>query len=345
MLSNRRITIHDIAEEAGVSPQTVSRVLNNRPDVAPGTRLRIQELIERLNFQPSAIARSLTRRDSMTLGFVGPRLQHSGFFRTLEGITEEADRAGYGLLFKQLLMLDARHINSALDTLYNNQVDGIIWNIPQIGDKEVWLQHLRLDVGTPCIFLSIEETPGLSTLRIDAFSAGRSAVEHLLEQGYRHIGHVSGPLDWWLARERKRGWAETLAQAGYRVAAHHSAESDWTAAGGRRAIRQLFDSYPAMDAVFAANDHLALAVLSEAHARGVGVPDELGVVGYDNFPEAAEYWPALTSIEQDQPEFGRTAVRELVRMITFVRAENRPPVPASLVMPVKLIKRRSTARA
>ena len=157
--------------------------------------------------------------------------------------------------------------------------------------------------------------PDLPIVSIDNRAGGRIATEHLLEQGYRHIAHISGPLGWWDASERKVGWQDALRDAGSQVTGQNWELGDWSAASGERAIHRLLDKYPGMDAVFTANDQTALGVLRAIHQEGLHVPQDLAVVGFDNTVESAYYWPALTTIEQDLQKLGCTTVRELVHII------------------------------
>ncbi|HYN87043.1 MAG TPA: substrate-binding domain-containing protein, partial [Ardenticatenaceae bacterium] len=170
------------------------------------------------------------------------------------------------------------------------------------------------------------------------------ATEHLLEQGYRHIAHLAGPLAWWAARERKAGWEAALATAGLAPDASHCVEGNWSSRSAERSIERLLAQYPEMDAVFVANDQMALSVLHVAHRHGIRVPEELGVVGFDGLPESAYFWPPLTTVDQDQHELGCHAVQELVKMIGATRTGEPVAATAHLVFQPRLIQRRSSAR-
>jgi LacI family transcriptional regulator len=150
---------------------------------------------------------------------------------------------------------------------------------------------------------------------IDNYRGGRLATEHLLEQGYRRIGIITGPLSWWEARERQRGWQEVLQAAGYPVEPRQLVEGNWSSNSGECGLRRLVEQYPEIEAVFVCNDQMALGALQAAHELNWQVPQRLAIVGFDNIAESAYFWPALTTVEQPLIELGCEAVRTLVRII------------------------------
>jgi LacI family transcriptional regulator len=337
-----RVTIRDVAAAAGVSHQTVSRVINHRPDVADETRQRVWQVIEELNYQPSAIARSLSRQRSYTLGVVTAGLQYVGPSRTLSGITEQAEEMGYTLVLKELPRFDTNDIQPLLNSLVARQVDGIIWAVPEIGTNRAWLEGRPPELAAPLMFLTMGERPALSSVSIDNYRGGCLATEHLLSQGYRNIGHISGPLDWWEARQRLAGWRDTLQQAGRPVADHHWVSGTWSASSGEKAIGPLLEAYPEMDALFVGNDQMALGVLQVACRRGLRIPQDLAVVGFDGIPEAGYYWPPLTTVYQNLRELGCTAVRELSRAIEAGHQQEAPVGSVALSLQPELIVRESS---
>ncbi|MGQ9625868.1 MAG: substrate-binding domain-containing protein [Anaerolineae bacterium] len=221
------------------------------------------------------------------------------------------------------------------------QVDGIIWAVPEIGSNREWLQNSP-GLSVPMIFLTMQTHSDLSIISIDNYTGGRTATEHLLEQGYRNIGHISGPLDWWEARQRKAGWQDALSEAGFQVADHHWASGNWSSASGEQAMRRLLDAYPEMDAVFVANDQMALGVLQVACQKGIQVPKDLAVVGFDGIPESAYYWPPLTTVYQDQQKLGCIAVRELVQIIEASQQSKAVVEPKTILLQPELIVRESS---
>ena len=210
----KRTTIKEVARAAGVSTQTVSRVLNERPDVAPETRQRVLAVIAELGFQPSFLARSLIHQRSLTIGVVAAGLRYMGPSLTLNGISEQAEAMGYVLTLKELPRFDTQTVEPILRDLIARQVDGIIWAVPEAGDNRSWLQALLPTLPMPIVFLSMHEMPGVTVVANDNRLGGRLATEHLIAQGRRKIGHIAGPLVWWEARERKAGWEDALARGG-----------------------------------------------------------------------------------------------------------------------------------
>ena len=266
---DRRATIKDVARIAGVSTQTVSRVINDRPDVAPITRERINQVIKDLDYHPSALARSLISQRSYTLGVVTAGLKFIGPSRTLNGITSMAEELKYDLLLEELPRFDTEDIKPLLQDLLARHVDGIVWAVPEVGENRRWVDEILMDVPVPVVFLTMQARAGVSTVSVDNYAGGVLATQHLLEQGCRHIGHISGPLDWWEARQRKQAWQDTLQKAGIRTTDNQCAEGNWSSSSGETAFEQLLHSYPEMDAVFVGNDQMALSVLHIANRRGL----------------------------------------------------------------------------
>ena len=315
MINQKRVTNKEVALAAGVSTQTVSRVINERPDVAPETRKRVQEVIAELGYRPSAVARSLIQQRSFTLGVVTAGLKYIGPSMILSGITREAEKTGYAVLLMELPKFDTEDVEPIFESLMTRHVDGIIWAVPEVGDNQRWLKQQSPALSVPFIFLTAPPHSGLPSADYDNCRGGKTATEHLLQQGYRHIGHVSGPLEWLSARQRKEGWQDALRDAGIETAEMRWTEGNWSSASGERAFSQLLEEYPEMDAVFVANDQMAIGVLQVACKQGINVSQDLGVVGFDGIAESAYFWPPLTTMDQDLPKLGSIAVSELVGII------------------------------
>ncbi|MFW6135490.1 MAG: LacI family DNA-binding transcriptional regulator [Chloroflexota bacterium] len=338
----RRVTIKQVAQEADVSTQTVSRVINERPNVARETRRRVLEVIERLGYQPSAIARTLSRGRSYTLGVVTAGLKYVGPSYALNGITGQAEAMGYSLLLKELPKFDTSDVEPVLNALLVRRVDGIIWAVAEVGNNHDELLDRLPDLPVPIILLTTDRRDDVSVVSVDNYLGGRIAVEHLLEQGYRRIGHVAGPLAWWEARQRKAGWHDALSEAGMHVDETHWVEGDWSSESGESAMRRLLDRYPELDAVFVGNDQMALGALQVSCRRGLKVPHELAVVGFDGIPEAAYFWPPLTTVHQDLHRLGSVAVEEVVRAIEASLELDAVYQPDNISLKPRLIPRQSS---
>jgi LacI family transcriptional regulator len=196
----------------------------------------------------------------------------------------------------------------------------------------------------PVFYLTMQPRPGMNVASIDNYAGARMAVGHLIEQGYRHIGHISGPMDWWEARQRTAAWKESLHQAGLSSPERAFVEGNWSSASGAKAIQDLFDQYPEMDAVFVANDQMALSVLQYACRNDLTIPNDLGIVGFDNIPETAFYWPPLTTVQQDQIHLGRVAVEGIIRIIESARDGGVYEEPRSTMIEPTMVVRRSSLR-
>lgn len=340
----KRITIKDVALAAGVSTQTVSRVMNKFSYVSEETRQRVEAVVENLGYTPSTLARSLSQQRSYTLGVVTFGLKYIGPSRTLNGIADKADELGYMLLMKELDDFNINSIDDVIDSLLARQVDGILWVAPEIGENHTWLDERLEKIPVPVLFLAMEPRDGISSVATDNYQGAILAVQHLLDCGRTKIGHISGPLTWWEADERKRGWRDTLTKAGLDAPEHHCTEGNWSSASGEQAFLQLLASFPEMDAVFVANDQMALSVLREAHRQNIKIPEEMAVIGFDNLPESAYFYPSLTTISQDLQMLGEQSVQNIVEMIQ-ARQGNQFVIARSRFIQPTLIVRESTKRA
>lgn len=312
----RQVTIAQVAREAGVSTVTVSRVINHRPDVAPDTRRRVEQVIGRLGYQPNAIARSLISQHSHTLGVVASRLDYYGPSRILVGVEQKSSELGYALLLCMQHQPESGDVEPILNHLLSQQVEGVIWAVPEIGDNRAWISERAAHLQVPIIFLNMDPHSNLPVVAGDNYLGGQMATRHLLEQGYRKIGAITGPINEWEACQRYLGWRDTLIEAGITIRDCQVFEGDWSAASGERGARLLLADCPELDAIFAMNDQMAMGLLSAVNEAGLSVPRHLAIVGYDDMPESAFLLPPLTTIRQHLRDVGRTAVSLLQSRIS-----------------------------
>jgi LacI family transcriptional regulator len=337
-----RATIKQVASAAGVSTQTVSRVINERPDVSAETRKRVQTVIDDLGYQPSALARSLIRQRSYTLGVVTAGLKYIGPSRTLSGVAAAVEEAGYSLLLRELSRFDDNNIEPIFQALLSRHVDGIIWAVPEIGENHKWVQQFPIDLNIPIVYLTMEPQENISVVSINNYAGGRMAVNHLLEQGYRNIGHIAGPMDWWEARQRCAAWKDSKREAGLEVKDNHWVEGNWSSASGTQAAEKLFEQYPEMDSIFAGNDQMALGVIQIACQKGIRIPEDIGIVGFDNMTESAYFLPPLTTIQQDHYQVAKVAVEKIIKIIESNWHELDPIFPKSFMLEPTLVVRSSS---
>ncbi len=200
------------------------------------------------------------------------------------------------------------------------------------------------DLGVPLVYLTMETRDGLSIVSVDNYLGGQMAMSHLLGQGYRNIGHISGPLDWWEARQRMAAWKDALTEIGLAADDDRWVEGNWSSASGALAMGKLFDQYPQMDAIFVGNDQMALGAMQYLAEEKIRIPQDIGIVGFDNIAESAFFSPALTTIQQDQHSVASIAVEELIQIIESGWQESKPVSPKSVILPPTLIVRQSSLR-
>lgn len=340
--SQKKVTIKDVARECNVSIQTVSRVLNNRSDVSDATRDKVQAVIDGLGYQPSIIARGM-RRQSDTLGVIISGLRYTGVATTLNGVARASEERGFTLILKETSSMDCRDVLSFIHSLMAHQVRGIICAAPQVGSNWTILQQSLPAKTPPLVFLKGNPLAAPVTVSIDNYAAGYKITRHLIDRGYTRIAHINGPRDWWESIERERGWRQALIEAGLPVHDRAVVAGDWSPASGRESYLRLLKGYPEMDAVFAANDQMALGVLHEAGLRGVNVPESLGVAGMDDIPESAFFTPALTTIRQNFHQLGDLAVRKLL-YLAGTTPDDECVAKDTIIIQPEVIARRSTNR-
>jgi DNA-binding LacI/PurR family transcriptional regulator len=342
LIKTGKATIYDIAEKAGVSRQTVSRVLNNRQDVSEETRKRVKEIMVELNYQPNAVAQILSRQKSYLFGVVTAGLKYFGPSRTLSGITNKAEEMGYGLLLKELESFNSTNVIPLLNWFKSHQVDGIIWAAPEIEDNRQWVKDFIQVIDMPIIFLTMEEQKNVTVVTSDNFSGARKAVEHLIKNGRKNIGHICGPLSWWESRQRKNGWETALSKAGLPVSDRMWTEGNWSSKSGKVAFLDLIEKFPEMDGIFVGNDQMALSVLLASKEIGIKVPEKLSVIGFDGIADSEFYCPPLSTVSQNLDELGRIAVVELVSQIEQKNTDNIKVEPKYIRIQPELIIRQSS---
>jgi LacI family transcriptional regulator len=340
-VSINRITIRDVAKRAGVSIQTVSRVVNDHPDVADHTRERVQDVIADLRYHPNGVARSLITKSSQTLGVVASAFHLFGPSQLLTGIEQQATELGWHIMLQVVDETQTSEYDRAANALLTKSVDGVIWAYPELNGERERKLHQRVQHHAPVVFLSMAPQHGSAVISVDNRLGARMATEHLIARGYQNIGIITGMSKLWSAQQRRLGWQDALVAAKLPCSSKQIVEGAWSATSGHSAMTKLFSQFPKLDAVFASNDQMALGAMKVAHKMKRNIPRDLGVVGFDNTPESAYFSPALTTVHHDLIELGRLAVRELHRVIQLKREDKASPEPASLVLQPRLVIRES----
>ncbi|MCW8380857.1 LacI family DNA-binding transcriptional regulator [Streptomyces justiciae] len=324
----------DVAREAGVSHITVSRVINGHPSVRPETRTRVEAAIEKLGYRRNSVARALKSRRSSTIGVV---IVGSDLFelpRILLGVETAAKEAGYWV---SLASRQGESTTGDLVETLQRLTDQSVEAIAVVADRPVAVEALtRLSIGVPVAVVMSGNVPNpdLSFVEVDQELGARLAVRHLLDLGHRDIAHLTGALRTFDARARVEGWRAELAAAG---AGGALLEGDFSAESGFRLAHQLCAADAVLPtAVFAGNDQMAMGALAAFAERGVRVPQDVSVVGFDDMKGAGYLVPALTTVRQDFAHVGSSAIEVLVRMLGGEPAERHKIAP-------RLVVRRSTA--
>jgi LacI family transcriptional regulator len=336
------VTLKDVAQRAGVSAKTVSRVVNNQGEISEQTRVRVQSAIQELGYRPNILARSLVHQRSNTLAVVASGIEYFGPSRTLLGVEQQANAFGYSLFLNLVHDPQEPRVLSLLDELVARRVDGIVWAVPEIGSNRDWIAAARLANVPPIVFLSMAPRPNLSIVAVDNRAGAQLATQHLYAQGRRRIGIITGPLNWWEARERLAGWKTTLTTLGLKPDKALIAEGNWSPASGERAMEQLLGAAPKLDAVFCSNDQMALGALGVLHRAGRRVPEDIAIVGFDNIPESEFFLPPLSTVYQQVIDIGRIAVQELHERIQAEREPRNGKMPEMTQLTPTLIRRASS---
>jgi DNA-binding LacI/PurR family transcriptional regulator len=320
----------DVARLAGVSHQTVSRVLNDHPNVKEQTRLRVRAAIAELGYRPNKAARALVTGRSQLIGIVALNSTLYGPASLLTAFEQAAAEAGFAVSVGSVSRLDRESISGAVERHLDQRVAGLVVIAP-VASAGAALDELP--VGVPLVTVDGDPDRAHALITVDQVAGARAATQHLLDAGHRTVWHIAGPAEWYDAAGRIEGWRQTLVAAGAEVPPLLPA--DWTAAAGY-AAGQMVARMPEVTAVFAANDHLALGLLRALHERGRRVPHDLSVVGFDDVPEAAYFIPPLTTV---RPDFDAVALAGLDLLLAQMTDEE--PVPGRIVIAPTLVTRES----
>jgi DNA-binding LacI/PurR family transcriptional regulator len=308
--TSRPPSIADVASLAGVSHQTVSRVLNNHPSVREITRSRVLAAIEQLGYRPNPAARALASGRSKTLGVVAPGTTLYGPASTLGSLQQAAQREGYFVSVATVHSLDRHSVDEAVRRLMSQAVEGLAVITPFTSAHDA-LAHLP--TGMPVVAVEGDPEGDVAVVTVDQATGARLATEHLLAAGHKTVFHVAGPAEWQEAGGRTTGWRGALEAVGADVTPPLA--GDWSARSGYGA-GQVLAQIPDATAIFVANDSMALGVLRALHERGRRVPEEVAIVGFDDTPESAYFIPPLTTVRQDFQRVGWAAVKLLVDQLT-----------------------------
>ncbi len=328
------VNIRDVAAMAGVSVATVSRTLKNPDLVRPATREEVLRCVAALGFVPNAQARHFRRQASDTVILLVRDISNPFYLDVFKGVEDVASSAGY-----KVLMGDARsdpaRVLHYIDMVRERHADGLIL---MTGSMPVELD----DAGLPPMVVALEylTTRHLPTVRIDNEGAAAAATRHLLGLGHTAIAHLSGPVPEVMSVARVAGWRRALTEAGFPPDERLDVRGDYSLASGEAAVDALYDRGVPFTAIFASNDEMAAGAINRLRARGLRVPEDVSVVGFDDTIFAAVCNPPLTTIRQPQREIGVEVMKLMIE-----RLEGRLAPDATVVVPTELVVRASTAPA
>jgi DNA-binding LacI/PurR family transcriptional regulator len=318
--TRRRVSMADVAKLAGVSGQTVSRVANGRENVDQATRARVLDAMRQLGYRPNSAARALRNGRFRTLGVIMFELTSLGNTRTLDAVASAAAAAGFAITLMPVSHPTQREVTGAFSRLGEQAVDGIVILI-----EATQLDHsdIELPDGLPVVVVNSSARYRHPVVDTDQAQGARLATEHLLDLGHRTVWHIAGPGSSYSAERRERSWRDTLRRHGRTPPG--VLIGDWSADSGYRLGADLVARDPQVTAVFAANDQMALGLLQALHEAGRRIPGDVSVVGFDDMPESAHFWPPLTTVRQSFADVGRRAVTALLEEIR-VGEERREPI-------------------
>jgi DNA-binding LacI/PurR family transcriptional regulator len=322
----------DVAREAGVSGQTVSRVVNGRHNVDGATRQRVLDAMHRVGYRPNSAARALRNGQFHSIGVIMSTLATVGNSRTLNAVASAAVSHGYSITLMPVGHTTQGEVTGAFSRLNEQLVDGVVVLIDEheLDDSEIELPH-----GLPVVVIDSNPRSDHPMVDTDQAQGAELATTHLLELGHRTVHHLAGPPHSYAAEHREKAWRATLLRHGRPVP--EVLVGDWSADSGHT-LGATLAANPNVTAVFAANDQMALGLLRALHEHNRAVPTEVSVVGFDNTDEAAHFWPPLTTVRQCFAEVGQRAVDTLLAEIT-----DGTPEPTSISVPTTLVIRASTA--
>jgi len=332
-----RVTIHDVARRAGVSINTVSRVVNDRPDVREETRTRVREVIAALGYRPNGLARSLVRRQSRTLGLIVTDTTNPNTARQVRVFQQTVADAGYATMIFDSEESAARE-GEALAVLDERAADGIAIT-PAAGSALAAAVPRLLERGMPVVLLN-REVPGLSgcdAVLNDNAAGARAAVAHLVAVGRRRIAYVTARLDVSTVRDRLHGYHDALAEAGIPEEARRVIHAETTIEAAAAAARTLLAEASPPDAIFAYNDLMAVGVLAALLDAGRRVPDDIALVGYDDITYAPHLRVPLTTVAQPTDALAAAAATCLLDRL---RGDESPP--RRVVLAPRLVVRASS---
>lgn len=323
-------TLKDVARESGLTVGTVSRVLNNRGYISEQTRAKVYEVMKQLNYQPNEMARSLSKQKSNTIGLIVPHIMHPYFANMISYI----EAAAYENKFK-ILLFNSRGKEEMEDEYIemckSNRVAGVIFCSATVKTERF------KDLGCPLITIERLMDEATAGVECDNYQGGMLATQHLIERGCRHLLHFGGVSGQEMpADQRHRAFEDVCRRYGVECVTVDSDKSDYADISYYQLIAQALEQYPQTDGIFASSDVIAAQTIKVCYAKGIRIPEQLKIVGFDDVSIAALTSPGITTVRQPVKEMAETAVSMMVQAV------NGTLVPARSMFPVSLVVRETT---
>jgi DNA-binding LacI/PurR family transcriptional regulator len=328
----RKPNIYDVAKIAGVSHQTVSRVINNADYIKDDTRSKVQSAMQELGYVPNAAARALVTSKSKIVGILVSDIVYHGPAGMMHAMEKEARRGGFFAISASVDPLDNDSIAQGIEHLRRLGIEGLVVITPQ-SDSVQAVERLVKDI--PVVFIDSPNNSKELSAELDNYEGAKRATEHLISLGHKNIVHVAGPSGWFDSAPRVSGFEDAMKTAKLQPKV---IPGDWTVPTGYEIGKNLELDKSKVTAIFAANDQLALGLMRALRQRGYSVPDRVSVIGFDDVPEAAYYEPPLTTMRPDFAELGRVAMEMMLGSI------NREATMRADTLVPELIVRESTAK-
>jgi DNA-binding LacI/PurR family transcriptional regulator len=329
---SKRANIYDVAERAGVSHQTVSRVLNNHSSLKPATREKVEKAIAELHYRPNQAARQLVTSQSRIIGILIAGTELYGPWAIFNAMEQEARREGYSVISISVLPNSPDSWQEGIDQLRNLNVDGAI----TIALPTALVKKVEKSFSSATIVI-VDAEPGkkLDAVNIDNERGGALATEHLIELGHTEILHITGPVGGYEGTMRRQGYESAMAAAKLKA---DVIEGDWSLASGYKICKEVLSRKKIPSAIFTANDHLAFGVMKALREAEIRVPQDVSIVGFDDIPEAEYFSPSLTTVSQRFDQLGNLAIN---RMLSQLKESGKRE---TLIITPELISRESTQK-
>jgi len=334
-------TIHDIAKRLNFSASTISRALNNNPNISEASRKLIKKTAEEMGYRPNILAASFRTKRTNTIGIVVPLINRHFFSSVISGIEEVAYKRGFTVTISQSNDNFEKE-DKIVHTLFSNRVDGIIVSI---GMNTTDFSHLKLftDRNIPLVFFDrVVDDIDAHKIVVDDFGGSYLATKHLIEQGAKNVAHIGGPLNLQIYKNRQDGFCKAVKESGFKVDESLILNNNLTRKDGTTAIKKLLQNKKLPDAIFCANDTTALSVIIYLKEIGIKIPEDIMVVGFSNEPFSEVVTPSISTIRQPGFLMGKKAAELIIHQINNKKEK---PVFETITMPTELIIRNSSKRA